>query len=186
MEIKCRLVGVTPLMIYRFIYGYTPDKIIEGDDIRKECGKRLHTAGPGSEFEEGTVVIPQEAIFQSFMNGGRFEKLGKVQVSTTTSSILPGYVSMPSVEYKLEYTCWEADVRPVANAKGQRMLCYRPRFDKWAFDIVIQLHEPGEFGAGLMRKVIDHAGTKIGLLSYRPQKKGSYGIFRVDSWETDA
>ena len=43
-EIHCRLVGLTPLLIYRFIHDYKPEKVIE--DPRAECEKRLHTAGP--------------------------------------------------------------------------------------------------------------------------------------------
>jgi hypothetical protein len=75
-EISCTIAGVTPLMMYRYVHGYATPKVVE--NVRDECEKRLHFASNG-ELKKGTIVVPQEAIFRTIMNGGKFEKLGKKQ-----------------------------------------------------------------------------------------------------------
>jgi len=180
-EISCTIVGVTPLMMYRYVHGYATPKVVE--NVRDECEKRLHFASNG-EFKKGTVVVPQEAIFRTIMNGGKFEKLGKKQVTTEKSSLLPGYAMFPGFEYELKNSGWEADMRTAVTSRGDRVPIYRPRFDKWSLTFLIQLLYPETFGEDLMRRIIDHAGQKIGLLSFRPERKGGFGMFRVDGWKT--
>ena len=178
-EIECTIVGVTPLMMYRYIHGYNPSKIIE--NVRDECSKRLHTSSNG--LGDGTVVVPQEALFRTLMNGGKFEKLGKKQVTTEKASLLPGYVIIPGFEFKLIHERWEADMRTAVTARGDRVPVYRPRFDHWSIKFPIQLLYPETFGVDLMRRIVDHAGQKVGLLSFRPERKGGFGMFRVDGWK---
>lgn len=181
-EVTCKIVGVTPLMMYKYVHGYATPKVVE--DVRGECEKRLHVASNG-QFDEGTIVIPQEAIFRTVMNGGKFEKLGKKQVTTEKSSLLPGYVSFPAVEYELIHDGWEADMRTAVTSRGDRVPIYRPRFDQWSTVFVMNLLQPETFGEDLLRRVVDHAGQKIGLLSFRPERKGGFGMFRVDEWKSE-
>ena len=182
-EIECTIVGLTPLLYYRYVHGYQTPKVVE--DVRKECAIRLHTSSNGhAEYgDDAPVVVPQEAIFRTLMNGGKFEKLGKKQVTTEKSSLLPGYALIPGIEFLLKHDGWEADMRPGVTSRGDRIMVYRPRFDTWAVTFQIQLLHPETFGVDLMRRIVDHSGQKIGLLSFRPERKGSFGMFRVDKWK---
>src|SRR3990172_807228 len=181
-ELECKIVGISPLMMYRYIHGYNPPKIV--DDVRAECALRLHTVMAGSSIglKEGTIVVPQEAIYRSLMNGGKFKKLGMKKVTTEKSSLMPGYVTIPGFEFPLEYKGWEADIRTAVTGRGDRVPVYRPRIDEWSLTFRIWLQTPGVFGVDLMRRIVDHAGPKVGLLSFRPEKKGGFGMFRVDKW----
>jgi hypothetical protein len=74
-------------------------------------------------------------------------------------------------------------MRTAVTSRGDRVPIYRPRFDKWSLTFPIHLLYPETFGEDLLRRVIDHAGQKIGLLSFRPERKGGFGMFRVDEWK---
>ena len=103
-EITCTIEGISPLMMYRYIHGYATPKVVE--DVRAECAKRLHTVNGSANSdsdEEAEVVVPQEALFRTLMNGGKFEKLGKKQVTTEKSSLLPGYAVIPGIEFELDH-----------------------------------------------------------------------------------
>ena len=184
--IKCKIAGLSPLMMYRYVHGYNTPKVVE--DPRAEAAKRLHFSTNGEldvegEYEDKTIVVPQDAIFRTLMNGGKFEKIGKRQVTTEKASLFPGYVQIPGMEFELEHKGWEVDIRCIVTAKGDRVPVYRPRFDLWAVEFEIVLLTPDTFGPDLMRKIVDHAGRMIGLLSFRPERKGGFGTFHVVNWE---
>jgi hypothetical protein len=43
--------------------------------------------------------------------------------------------------------------------------------------------DPTLFSLGLVRKIVDDAGSRIGLGDFRPSCKGMFGRFTVVSWE---
>ena len=63
------------------------------------------------------------------------------------------------------------------------MMGYRPRFDKWKCTFNLLLYSPEEFGEDKARLLVDDAGMKVGLLSFRPEKKGPFGRFKVECWK---
>jgi len=72
------------------------------------------------------------------------------------------------------------DVRCAVNAKGQAIGVPRPRFDQWSMSFVVDFVP--EFVT--LDELIQHfqqAGFSIGLGSFRVEKRGMFGRFRVDS-----
>jgi hypothetical protein len=157
---------------------------------RAVAEKHLHT------LENGDVHVPGRAVFACLVNAGQFQKLGKKSMTTGKSSLVPAYMTV------LESACllkgsdnkqvttakgWEVDTAAVVNpSTGGRVTAHRPRVDEGCYiDFTLVLSEPGTYGEGMARTLVDHAGTKIGLLAFRPQKKGPHGKFTVVRWDVE-
>ena len=77
---------------------------------------------------------------------------------------------------------WEVDIRTgVNNNRGSscRIVVCRPRFDRWAMSIQVELDDEIATAADLM-PILVAAGRRIGIGAYRPQKSGMFGRFRVE------
>jgi len=187
VEINIRISGVTPLICNKF-----------GDEeaLQASGGSRGSSAtrdrGTPQEICEGKLyvgingdlMIPQPNLLRCLVEGGRFHKNGKVQVTTAKSSILYACVDIQGAEIELVHKQpWKVDTRAVRiPATGGRILRHRPMFDDWQLDFVADL-DTTILGEQFFRKIVDDAGKRIGLGDFRPHCKGPYGKFRVDLWE---
>ncbi len=66
-------------------------------------------------------------------------------------------------------------------ARQGRILRHRPKLTNWEFDCEIEFDETLLTEAQL-RKVVDDALDKVGLLDFRPEKKGPFGRGMVIKW----
>ena len=190
-HIRIRVRGVSSLLFHRYTGegggGRQGDK-----NPRKAAEVHLHTI---EDPTKGLVAyVPGRAVFAALVNAGGFQKLGKKSMTTGKSSLVPAYVTV------LEDACilygsdnkvvtpthgWEVDTAPVVNpSTGGRVISHRPRVEAgWWFEFTLILSEAETCGEGEVRKLVDNAGSKIGLLAFRPQKKGPHGKFTVVRWD---
>ncbi len=81
-----------------------------------------------------------------------------------------------------EYTI---DSRPVViKATLGRIIRHRPRLNTWEVSFEI------EFDDNMLKElevktVLDDTGTRVGILDFRPEKKGPFGRFMVTHWEVE-
>ena len=75
------------------------------------------------------------------------------------------------------------DSRPVviAATKG-RILRHRPRLDEWTLQCEFQ-YDDTLLKESELRRIVDDAGSRVGLLDFRPEKKGPFGRFMVTEWK---
>lgn len=186
MFIDVRITGVTPLLCNRFT-----DQAAEA----ATSGSRGSSAGgdkgtPGEQAErklyldlEGFPCIPQPNLLRSLVDGGRFHKIGKSQVTTQKSSLLYACLDIEGATIRLDHKQpWRVDTRAVRiPATGGRILAHRPTFDDWSLAFTMQL-DTSIVGAKLVRQIVDDAGQRIGLGDFRPSTKGPFGKFKVVSW----
>jgi len=78
---------------------------------------------------------------------------------------------------------YRIDTRPVVipSTKG-RVLRHRPRLDEWALTFTVEWDDT-LLKESELRRVVDDAGQRVGLLDFRPEKKGPFGRFMVTKWE---
>ena len=155
-------------------------------------------------------VLPLDNLFASLRAAGRFVRLqGKSMVSTRKDTQLPGLMGLVSYVPKVagldaatqgivDGVCgaylpllhrvkgtlagWQTDIRPARNQTGELVVAIRPRFDSWSLRLRIWVDQ-GEFPIEKARQIFDIAGSRIGVGSFRPEKKGTYGRFQVDEWK---
>ncbi len=128
-------------------------------------------------------MIPQPNLLRCLVEGGRFHKIGKSQVTTQKSSLLYACLNIDGTEVSIAHKQpWKVDTRPVRiPATGGRILAHRPMFDDWSLKFVVDL-DVSILGPKLMRQIVDDSGKRIGLGDFRPQTKGPFGRFVVDRW----
>ena len=187
MHIAVTITGTTPLLMNRFT-----------DEAQKAATESSRTSASGRDLgtpreqaqkkvyhdEGGNVIIPQPNLLRCIMEGGRYFKIGKKQVTTQKSSLIPACVDIPAIVLKLAYrTPWDIDSRPVRiPATGGRILCHRPIFHEWSIAFEVAL-DTDILNPKLFREIVDAAGKRIGLGDFRPDTKGPFGKFVVTAWK---
>ena len=186
MRINIKIVGVSPLLLNRFTQkaAEAATSGSRGSSSAAERGTPLEQAGErlyrGLKDE---LVIPQPNLLRCLVDGGRFHKVGKKQVTTKEESMLFGCLDIEAASIPLMHVePWRVDTRPVVvpSTKG-RILCHRPMFDDWSLDFEVQL-DTTIMGPRLLRLIVDDAGKRVGLGDFRPARKGPFGRFRCDRW----
>lgn len=133
----------------------------------------------------GHPVLPGINLYRAIIDAGRFHKAGRDKITTGRSSLVPAGMWIHDLEMPIDDGAWEPDMRSVVNpATGGRMVCCRPRFDRWAVACVLEVDEK-MFSATLARALVDDAGSKIGVGDFRPSRKGPFGRFKVTNWRID-
>jgi len=194
VELEAELEGLTPIMHNR-VSMETLEKIRNKEKApktapkgtpREECETKVYVDS------EGWPYIPTECLFSCLVNAGQHVRLdGKRQVSTTKSTMLPGFLTLLDAHLRMHLpgeprkkAAWEVDMRQGKNPNGGELVCIcRPRFDLWAVTANVQI-DTNEIGEDVIRQLFDIAGRRIGLLDFRPNRKGIYGQFVIRRWET--
>ncbi len=178
-NIKITIQGVTPLLMCKFnaeqLTTSKKDKNMLPRELAEEFAYRL---------KDGELYIPGECVFAALIDAGRFHKIGKNKVTTIKSSLIPAYLGILTQYCKLGTKDFEVDGRSVViPATGGRIMRYRPRLDSWQTTFEIDI-DTIEFSEKFVRQLVDDAGIKCGLLSYRPNRKGMFGKFKVIKWDS--
>ena len=188
-NITITIEGVTPLLCNRF-HEEAQQKVEGGTamTVNGDRGTPREQAYPKVYRDsEGRPVIPGPNLFSCLIEAGKYHKVGKKQVTTGRSSLIPAGIGVLEIETALlgpdgKPAAWEVDSRPIVNpaTKGRR-LTHRPRFDRWRTTFTLEL-DAAMFDPKFVRQLVDDAGTRIGLGDFRPDRKGPFGKFKVISW----
>jgi len=187
MRIKITIAGTVPLLCARFT-DEAAQKASAGNRTSAAAGDR----GTPLEIAEaalykgldGKPMLPQPNVLRCLVDGGRFFKAGKKQITTKEESLLYGCLDIEETEIQIKHKQpWKVDTRAVViPATKGRILAHRPMFDDWELTFVADL-DTSVLGEKLFREIVDAAGKRIGLGAFRPAKKGPYGRFVVKSWQ---
>lgn len=187
MEIAITLEAITPLICNKFT-----DENAEAASSGSRGSSAAADRGTPLEIAESKLyigaskkpVIPQPNLLRCLVEGGRFTKVGKAQVTTAKSSILYACVDIQGAEIPIAHSQpWKVDTRAVRiPSTGGRILAHRPMFDDWRLEFFADI-DTSIIGEKLFRQIVDDAGKRIGLGDFRPQCKGPYGRFHVVHWE---
>lgn len=185
MNINVAISGITPLLMNRF----TEEAQIKASNgttaaaIGKKGTPREQAEPKAYKFENGTLYIPGANLFAAIVAAGKYHKTGRSKITTMRSSLVPAGVNLLEPELSLKTKDFEVDSRSVViPATGGRVMCHRPRLDKWGLSFTLEVDE-AMFDPALVRTLVDDAGKKVGLGDYRPDRKGPFGRFVVSSWK---
>lgn len=189
ITIKTSIEGITPLLMHAFTDAdqMTATNGTRGASASSERGtpeeqarEHLYLSSDGE-----TIIIPQPNLFSAIVAAGKFFKSGKSKITTTKTSLIPAAVFFSETEFPLKHDGWHVDTRAVRiPSTGGRVQRHRPIFYSWSLSFSFDL-DTSEMNERLTREIVDAAGNKIGLGDFRPECKGPYGRFRVDTWQVD-
>jgi copper chaperone CopZ len=125
--------------------------------------------------------IPGVAIQRCLVGAAAYSKgKGRASLQKQVAAcvlVTPERCSLGTKEYTV-------DSRPVViPATKGRIVRHRPRFDQWQCAFTIE-YDTALLNETELRQVIDDAGSRVGLLDFRPEKKGPFGRFIVVEWKS--
>jgi hypothetical protein len=156
-------------------YPLVPIEALEKKSIEEQAEHAVYR-----DPDIGLLYIPGIAIQRALINGATYSKgKGRATLQKPVAACVlvnPERISLGVKDYKI-------DARPVViPATKGRVMRFRPRIDEWQVTFEI------EFDSNLLkeselRRVVDDTGSRVGLLDFRPEKKGPFGRFMVVEWK---
>ena len=140
-------------------------------DPKEEAEKVAHRNSAGKLF------VPSTAVRAAMINASSFKKIGKY----AAKSIVSAAVYIPEPELILDKQKYEVDARTVVIQRN-RVVKFRPIIKDWKLKFEI-LYNEDLIDEKFIKMILTEAGQRIGLLDFRPQKTGSFGMFTISSWK---
>ncbi len=172
-KIDVQIRGTSALLMHAFPMVPPPKGWEKGEPL--EQAKFAEYRDP----DTGLCYIPGVAIQRCLVQAAAYSK-GKGRASLQKP--VAACVLVVPERCSLGVATYTVDSRPVviAATKG-RIIRHRPRFDQWQVNFAIE-YDTALLNESELREVIDNAGSRVGLLDFRPEKKGPFGRFMVVSW----
>ena len=125
------------------------------------------------------LYIPQEALYSMIINTAKQYKVRRMSLAT----LLAGTMRVEPEKVPLGTDKYEVDERAVV-IQNQRVLKGRAKLPNWKakFQLVYNSKRLPEGIDLTLKEILEDAGMRMGLLDYRPQHKGWFGTFAVESF----
>lgn len=170
-KVICKIKGKSSLLMHRFPIDQTNgiDKMSAKDQAEISAYRS----------ESGNLYLPGVAVQRALIASAAFSK-GKGRA--TLQKPVAACVLVDPVEIDLGTKDYIIDSRAVViPATKGRIVRHRPRLDVWEAAFEIE-YDNELLSEEQLRQVIDDAGSRVGLLDFRPEKKGPFGRFMVVGW----
>ncbi len=180
-KIIVQIKGLTPLLMHSpkaMIDALTESKTVQKTevyDIKKDAEKGAYRK------KSRELYVPNTAIKGCIVGAAAYKKFGKY----AARPIIAGGVFIPEEEIGLGTKTYEIDLRTVVIQRA-RVVKARPKLINWTLNFELLYNENLIADHNEIRKVLIDAGQRVGLLDFRPQKLGSFGMFEVTKWQSVA
>lgn len=131
--------------------------------------------------KHSSLAVPARCMHASFLGAGAKYKIGRATLIGPISSSIhlgPEMITLGTTHY-------EIDIQPVVVQKS-RVLRARARVFPWSLKFSLFFDDEW-LGIDVMAmtfpELIKTAGKTIGVLDYRPQKKGPFGTYQLVRYE---
>jgi hypothetical protein len=164
--------GIYALLMHRF-----PEVPIEA--LEKKSKEEQAELASYRDPASGNLIIPGVALQRCLVAAATYSK-GKGRASLEKQAaacmmVTPEHIDLGIKDFVI-------DARPVViPATKGRIMRFRPKIEKWGCKFEIEFDDT-LLTETQVRKIVDDAGQRVGLLEYRPAKKGPFGRFMVTNW----
>lgn len=174
--VNVRVKGLSDLLMHAF-------PMVPIEAIEKKSPAEQAELSAYRDPETGELYVPSTALQRAFVNGATYSK-GKGRGSLQKNAAACLLVG-PQERLSLGTKSYAIDSRPVVvPATKGRVLRHRPRIADWTLTFTVDFDET-LLTEQQVRRIMDDTGSRVGLLDFRPEKKGSFGRFVVTYWELD-
>jgi len=170
--VEVTLKGTSALLMHRF--PLEPIEAIE-KKTKEEQAEIAAYRDPDGELYVPGVNVQRSLVAAAVYSKGK----GRASLQKPVAAcviVTPERISLGAKEYEIDS---RAVVMP--STKG-RIVRHRPRLDEWSITFCIEWDET-LLTEDQIRRVVDDAGARVGLLDFRPERKGPFGRSIVTSWE---
>lgn len=177
-EIEVEIQGVTPLLMN------SPKAMLDPQPEVKQAKKRYDPAEEAEKVayrtDKGKLYVPATAIKGSMVNAAAYKKAGKYALRP----LIAGGVRVKGMEIVLDNKDYAIDARTVVIQRN-RVVKWRPRLDAWKLNFVL-VYNDKMLTPEHIKPCLVEAGERVGLLDFRPQKLGEFGMFKVNKFKVIA
>ncbi len=170
-KIDVTITGVSPLLMHRF-----PLASADGFEKWPEAKQAEWAA---YRDEAGGLYVPAGNLYRALISAATYAKgKGRGNLSRVVAGsllVVPDHLTLGTQEYAIDT---RIVMNPVTKGRHPRV---RPRLDTWCVSFSLEADET-LLTAKQIREIVDICGARIGLLDYRPEKKGPFGRFMVTAW----
>jgi len=181
-KIDVEIRGLTPLLMNRL----NPESLKSKSRMRMEQYSTEQDAANSAYIAEidgkRQLYIPQECLYSMIIYTAKQYKIRRMSLS----SLLAGTMRVEPEKVPLGTDKYEVDERAVV-IQNQRVLKGRAKLPKWSakFQLIYDSRRLPDGIEATLKEILEDAGTRMGLLDYRPQHKGWFGTFAVESFVTE-
>lgn len=173
--IHATIEGISPLLMHRF--PMEPVEALEKKEPREQAVISLYE-------NNGKPYLPGVNLQRALVAAATFSK-GKGRASLQKSVAAGLFINEEILTLDGKTTEWIVDSRPVVvPATKGRIVRHRPKFEQWEVSFSISFDQT-LLTATQVRQVVDDTGSRVGVLDFRPEKKGPFGRFMVTRWEIE-
>ncbi len=177
--------GSTPLLFNKQLQ----KQLSKDMDPKKVAELKLHLDA------KGKPCIPKLLLMRCFIGSGRYVQYHKMRNFTSgkepnLSSIVTSCIDIHEETCAILPSTWEVDQQPFNAHNGPSVTrptegSIRPCFPRgWKVSFTLEYDTDDEhITEEKIRKLVDTAGKKIGLGSYRVENTGWYGKFLIEEWK---
>jgi len=171
--IFCTISGLSPLLMHA--YPLAPVEALEKKLPEEQAELAAYRIPATKE-----LCIPATAMQRALIAGAAYSKgKGRASLQKPAAACL----LVEEIYLGLGTDKYEIDVRPVViPATKGRVVRYRPRIDTWKAGFHL-CYDETLLSAKQVRAVVDDTGKNVGVLDFRPEKKGPFGRFIVTGWD---
>lgn len=165
--------GISPLLMHAF--PLTPVKSIEKKSPAEQAEISAYRDPDTNE-----LYVPGVAVQRGLIGAATYSK-GKGRA--TLQKPVAACVLITPERIRLGVSEYAIDSRPVVvPATKGRIVRHRPRLDQWKITFDLEW-DPELLTEDQVRQVVDDMGRRVGLLDFRPERKGPFGRSVVVSWK---
>lgn len=158
---------------------------IEGADLSAKSRKALVNYDTDEEAKKSAywmpdkkgLCVPARCVYGCLLASASYFKVRGRSVAPILAGsikIMPEFIPLGTDKY-------ETDIRSVVIQKA-RVMKARARLDKWKLTFTIAYNED-YVDPKVLKDIITEAGVKVGLLDFRPSKRGWFGTFKVTQFK---
>lgn len=179
-KIHVKIKSLTPLLMNR----------LNPETLKTKSTKRFQSYDEKEQAEKSAYItkvngkkqlyIPAYAIYSMIIKTAAQYKAKR----TSVASLLAGTMRVEPEKILLGHCNYEIDTRPVVIQRA-RVLRSRAKIPEWTatFTIIYNKKALPQAIIEKLKEILEDAGTRVGILDYRPQHKGWFGTFTVEKLE---
>ena len=172
-KVSCKIKGQSALLMHA--YPMNPVEAIEKRSAEEQAEYAAYRNPVTKELYVPGIAIQRALVGAATYSKGRGRATLQKPVAACVM-ISPEYCGLGTEEFAI-------DARPVVvPATKGRIVRYRPRLDTWQTSFTIE-YDDTLLTENQVRRIVDDAGSRVGLLDFRPERKGPFGRFVVTSWK---
>jgi hypothetical protein len=175
-KIAITIKGTSALMMNRY-------PMVEIDGLHKKPLEEQAEIAAYRDETTGELYVPGINVQRALVSAATFSKgKGRASLQKIAAACLmvnPERIYLGTKQYKI-------DSRPVViPATKGRVMKHRPRLDSWALNFELE-YDDTLMKETEVRRIVDDMGTRVGILDFRPERKGPFGRSMVSSWKLKA